>query len=62
MDDFENLKVTLSPGKKNRKVDNLVQEEKRIAGEVLLGTFSFLCVLTSHATFHQIVDSLMIDE
>lgn len=37
-EDFENLRVTVSPGKGNkREVNSAAQEEKKIAGEVLMG-------------------------
>ena len=39
-EDFENLRVTVSPGKGNkREVNSAAQEEKKIAGEVLMGKF-----------------------
>ena len=39
-ENFENLRVTVSPGKGNkREVNSAAQEEKKIAGEVLMGKF-----------------------
>ena len=39
MNSFENFRVTVSPGKTQRLVSSVEQEEKKVASEVLLGTF-----------------------
>ena len=39
IEQFENLRVTVSPGKARRQVCSVEQEEKKVAGEVLLGKF-----------------------
>lgn len=47
-EDFENLRVTVSPGKGNkREVNSAAQEEKKIAGEVLMGKFAISVIQSS---------------